>query len=72
MSTIARHRLPYRAVALPTEHGAWALLAEPALLGLLLFPSWAGLAFVVAAMNTMLAQHPLSLALADVRRGRAT
>lgn len=64
-------RVPLKTVALPNEHGAWVLLAEPALLGLLLAPSWTGVMLIVAATAALMAQHPLSLALTDLRRGRA-
>jgi hypothetical protein len=57
-------------VALPIEHGAWGFLLEPALLGLLVAASWAGLALVAAALAALLLQTPLSLVLADLRRGR--
>lgn len=66
----ARPKLRWRTLALPSEHGVWAFLLEPALLGLGLRPSVAGLAFVAAALGALLAQHPLSLALADLRRGK--
>jgi hypothetical protein len=59
-----------RTVALPVEHGAWGFWLEPAALGLLLAPSAAGVALVVAALAALLLQNPLSLALADARRGR--
>lgn len=70
MSVAAPPRVAVKAVALPNEHGAWAFLLEPAVLGLLLAPSWPGLLVVLAATGALLAQHPLSLALADRRRGR--
>ncbi len=63
-------RVSLRKIALPVEHGAWGFLLEPALLGLLLAPSAAGVALVVAALAALLLQTPLSLALADARRGR--
>jgi len=66
----ARPKVRWRTLALPNEHGVWAFLLEPALLGLGLRPSAAGLAFVAAALGALLAQHPLSLALADLRRGK--
>lgn len=59
-----------RNVALPIEHGAWGFWLEPALLGLLLAPSPAGAALIVAALAALLLQTPLSLALTDLRRGR--
>lgn len=58
-----------RSLALPSEHGGWGLLLEPALLGLLLAPSWGGAGFVVAALAAFLARHPLRLALSDRWRG---
>jgi hypothetical protein len=67
--TTARH-VPLKTVALPNEHGAWGFLLEPALLGLMLAPSWAGGLLVLSGLGALLAQHPLSLALSDVRRGR--
>ena len=42
-------RPAWRVVALPDEHGGWGLTAEPVLLGLLVAPSWAGLAIGAAA-----------------------
>ena len=64
-------RVRWRSVALPIEHGAWGFLLEPALLGLLVAASWAGVALVLAALAALLLQTPLSLALTDVRRGRS-
>lgn len=63
-------RPPLKPVALPNEHGAWGFVLEPALLGLLLAPTQAGLALVAAALGALLTQHPLSLLLADRRRGK--
>jgi len=60
---------PLRTIALPSEHGVWGFWLEPALLGLLLAPSWTGLALTGAALAALLAQHPISLWLADRRRG---
>jgi len=54
-----------KSLALPSEHGGWGLLLEPALLGLLLAPSWGGAGFVIAALAAFLARHPLRLALSD-------
>ena len=59
-----------RSVALPIEHGVWGFWLEPALLGLLVAASGAGVALVVAALAAVLLQTPLSLALGDRRRGR--
>jgi hypothetical protein len=60
----------WRSVALPIEHGAWGFLLEPALLGLLVAASAAGVALVTAALAALLLQTPLSLVLTDLRRGR--
>lgn len=59
-----------KTVALPIEHGAWGFWFEPALLGLLLAPSAAGVALALAALAALLLQTPLSIALTDLRRGR--
>jgi hypothetical protein len=63
-------RAPWRAVAVPTEHGGWGLTAEPILLGLLVAWSWAGLALGVAALLAFLVRTPLKLWAVDRRRGR--
>lgn len=63
-------RAVYRAVALPSEHGGWGFTFEPVLLGLLVAPSAAGLAWGVAATAVFLAKRPLRLALGDLRRRR--
>ena len=54
-----------RAVALPAEHGGWALIIEPVVLGLLVAPSLAGLFIGAASLACFLARHPLKLAAAD-------
>lgn len=59
-----------RAVGLPAEHGGWALLAEPAVLGLLVRPSLAGAVLAAAAVAAFLARSPLKLALVDHWRRR--
>ncbi|HEX6419905.1 MAG TPA: YwiC-like family protein [Acidimicrobiales bacterium] len=55
---------------MPSEHGGWGLTAEPALLGLLVAPSAAGVALSLAALVAFLARTPLKVALVDRRRGR--
>jgi len=57
-------------VVLPAEHGGWAFLGEPVLLGLLVAPSWAGALLALAALAGFLARQPLRLFLGDRRRGR--
>lgn len=67
---VAPPRPRMRPVALPAEHGGWALLLEPALAGLVAAPTVAGGLLALAALGAFLARHPLGLALADRRRGR--
>lgn len=62
-------RPPWRAVALPAEHGGWGLLGEPLVLGLVLGPSLAAGALSLATVAAFLARHPLRLALLDRRKG---
>lgn len=59
-----------RAVALPAEHGGWALIVEPIALGLLVAPSFAGLFIGAGALAAFLARHPLKLAIGDRRKAR--
>jgi hypothetical protein len=68
--SVVPRRLALKRVALPVEHGAWGFLLEPALLGLLLAWSGAGLALVFVALCTLLLQTPVSLIAADARRGK--
>ncbi len=63
-------RPPWRAVAIPSEHGGWGLTLEPVLLGLLVAPSVAGAFLGLGALVAFLARTPLKLALIDSRRGR--
>lgn len=57
-------------IALPVEHGGWAFLLEPIVLGILLAPSLAALFLSLGAMGFFLARHPFKLAVADWRNGR--
>jgi YwiC-like protein len=63
-------RSTWRAVAIPEEHGGWGLTAEPALLGIVVAPSWAGAALVLAAFVAFVARKPLKLVLVDRWRHR--
>lgn len=65
-----RSRSLVRSVTIPTEHGGWGLTLEPALLGLLVAPSAAGVALGCAALLAFVARTPLKLALVDHHRGR--
>ena len=58
----------WRSIALPTEHGGWGFISEPILLGLLLAPSWGGLALSFAAFAIFLLRQPLRIYLKDVRK----
>ena len=55
---------------LPTEHGGWAFLIEPILLGLLVAFSGTGLLIAVAALAGFVARQPLRLLVMDRRRGK--
>ncbi len=59
-----------RSVAVPTEHGGWSLTLEPAVLGLLVEPSAAGLALAGVALTAFVARTPLKIALVDRLRKR--
>jgi hypothetical protein len=59
-----------KTVALPAEHGGWALILEPIVLGLLLAPSFRGVLIGLAALSCFLTRQPLKLALSDQLKGR--
>jgi YwiC-like protein len=59
-----------RAVALPAEHGGWALIIEPIVLGVLVAPSLGGLFIAAGAFACFLARHPIKLAVGDRRKKR--
>lgn len=68
--TPAKRKSAFRSVALPAEHGGWGFLLEPILLGLIAFPSWAGVALGVAASGVFLLDQPLKIAVKDALRGK--
>lgn len=70
VSVTPSSRSVWRTVALPTEHGGWGLTLEPALLGVLVAPSWAGVAIALAAFLAFLARTPLKVVLVDRHRHR--
>ncbi len=59
-----------RSVAVPAEHGGWGLTLEPALLGLIVAWSGAGVCLALAALVGFLARTPLKLVLVDASRNR--
>jgi len=59
-----------RSVAVPAEHGGWSLTLEPALLGLIIAFSPAGVALAAVALLGFVARSPLRLMLVDRQRGR--
>lgn len=61
--------VPWKSVALPVEHGGWGFLVEPLVLGLVLAPTWAGVAIAGAAAAAFLSRHPLRLVFMDRRKG---
>ncbi len=63
-------RAAWRGVAIPTEHGGWGLTAEPVLLGLLVAPSWAGIALGAGAFVAFTLRTPLKIMLVDRWRHR--
>ena len=66
----ARPRPLWRTVAVPSEHGGWGLAFEPVLLGLIVAPSWAGVAIGAVAMLAFVARTPAKVVLVDVWRHR--
>lgn len=67
---VAAAEVSYRQVAIPTEHGGWSFALEPALLGLIVAPSLAGVALGFAALVAFVLRTPSKLVFVDVRRGR--
>lgn len=64
-------RTRIKTVALPLEHGGWAFLLEPVVLGLLLAPSAGGAYIAAASVAVFLARNPFKLAVTDLRRRRS-
>lgn len=60
----------FKSVALPAEHGSWSLVSEPIVLGMLVAPTWAGLALVIAAFFVFLFNRPFKVYWTDRRRRR--
>lgn len=70
-SSGAGSRAQWRQVAIPSEHGGWGLTLEPAVLGLIVAPTWAGLALGLAAMVAFVARTPIKIVLVDSSRKRS-
>ncbi len=68
--TVKRTRVALRPLALPTEHGGWGFVLEPALLALLVAPSLAGMLIALGLIAAFLTRHPLKLVAADALRRR--
>lgn len=68
--TVPSTRRTLVAVAVPNEHGGWGLTLEPALLGLLIAPTAAGVALALAALVAFVARTPARVVLVDRWRGR--
>ena len=68
---LAANDASIRQVAIPSEHGGWSLTLEPAILGLIVAPSRAGVALAAAALLGVLLRTPLKLVFVDRRRGRS-
>jgi len=58
-----------KSLALPMEHGGWGFLIEPILLGLLIAPSWAGLALGISALGVFLLNQPAKIVIKDWQKG---
>lgn len=63
---MSKPKSPLTAVLVPSEHGSWAFVLEPVLLGTLVSGHWSGLIVVLAALLGFLAYRPLKLGLRDV------
>ena len=64
----AAKSLRLKPIALPVEHGGWALVGAPILLGLLVTFSVPGVLIAIGAIALFLCRHPFRLAFGDVRR----
>lgn len=60
----------WRSVALPAEHGGWAMLISPILLGFLVVPSITAVFLALAIIASFLARTPLKIVWKDSQKGR--
>jgi len=58
--------VPLRSIVIPTEHGGWGIVLEPALAALLGAPSAAGLLIALAALATFLIRQPAKMVTGDL------
>lgn len=65
-----RTKVALRPLALPTEHGGWGFVLEPAVLALLVVPSIPGLLIALGVVAAFMTRHPLKLVAADALRRR--
>lgn len=63
-------RALWRSVAIPTEHGGWGLTIEPAVLGVWIEPSLAGVALGLMGLVAFVLRTPLKMVLVDTKRNR--
>lgn len=63
---MAANRSAMKAVLLPSEHGSWAFVLEPVLLGTIMSRDRNGLYVVFGALFAFLAYRPLKLGIRDV------
>lgn len=67
---IPHERALWRSVAVPSEHGGWSLTIEPAVLGMWIEPSLAGVAIGLIGLVAFVMRTPLKLVLVDSKRHR--
>lgn len=70
MQAVTSPNVRVKSIALPAEHGSWGFLVEPMILGMLVAPTWAGLALCVGIFGVFLVHQPLKIALKDRQRGK--
>jgi hypothetical protein len=63
-------RVRLRPLLLPVEHGGWALLLEPVVIGLIAAPSAASAWLALAALSLFLSRQPLRVVMDDVAERR--
>ena len=69
---LSTSQVRWRSVALPAEHGGWAMLFGPILLGLLVAPSFTAIFIAILYISAFLARSPLKIVWKNTQRGRRT